>query len=244
MVLLGLVFRCINFDCRSIVLVDCIRFIEDSLCFVHDGLLFFVESLFALLQLFIHNFRVNVIIEGLICVTSRFLRRHPRSLLLGQPDAVAIWNLILYAAVHGIVDDFVEVNESLHAALSLRLLQLFVFLFGWAFEHALVLFRVLLELLVESAHLFLDLFGLRRLQLVDVSNEGVLTPIFSTLVRYSLFDDHFEIAVEEIEPRHVVPWLQCISREDNDFVFTEHFSKLFVPLVDRRLAPLLFPAHR
>ena len=243
-VLLRLVGRCVNFDRRFIVLVDCICFIEDSLGFVHDCLLFFVEPLCTHLHLFFHNLRVNVVIEGLVCVTSRFLRRHPRSLLLGQSDAVAIWNLVLYAAVHGIIDYLVEVDESLHAALSLRLLQLFVLLFDRALKHIFVLLRVLLELLVESAHLLLDLLGLRRLELVDVSNKGILTATFRTLVRYSLFDDHLEIAVQEIEPRHIVPGLQCISREDNDLVFAEHFPELLVPLVDRRLAPLLFPAHR
>ena len=114
----------------------------------------------------------------------------------------------------------------------MRLLQLFVLLLGWALEHVLVLFRVLLELLVKCTHLLLDLLGLRSLELVDVSNKGVLAFTFRAFVWYSLFDDHLEIAVEKVEPRHVIPRLQCISCEDDNFVLAEHFAELLVLLVD------------
>ena len=75
-----------------------------------------------------------------------------------------------------------------------------------------------LQLFVKRADLFLCLLGLCSLQLIDISDKGVLLCLLCTLIRYALFDDHFEVAVEKIEPRYTIPWLKCISGEDDNFV--------------------------
>lgn len=80
--------------------------------------------------------------------------------------------MVLDATEKLVVDNFVEINHALHAALRLWFLQLLLFLGSSSCDQASIFLFALLELLVECTDSFLLHFlGLRRLELVDVSNK-------------------------------------------------------------------------
>ena len=127
----------------------------------------------------------------------------------------------MYAAVHRVIDDFVKIDQALHTTLRLWLLRLHTLRLRWGLEHILVLFSMLLQLLVKRADLLHLFLGRCRFQLVDIANEGILFGRLRALVRLTLFDDHLEVAVEEVKPWYVVPGLQGVASEDDDLVAPE-----------------------
>lgn len=116
-------------------------------------------------------------------------------MLFGQADGFTVGDLVLDACVHGVINHFIEVNEPFHAALSLRLLQLGLLWLANAHDASVLLF-VLLELLLESAHVFLRCFHcLLRFQLVDISNKDVFGRRALALIRLILVNDCLQVAV-------------------------------------------------
>jgi len=172
------------------------------------------------------DLRVDLVVQGLVSVASSLLRCKSRALLLRQPDTFTVWDLVLDAAVQRIIDDFVEVDETLHTAFCLGLLWFLALLLPRILEHSPVFLCVLLQLLVKCAHLLLRLQGLGCLQLVDIANETVFLGLFSAFVRYALFHDSFKIAVKEVKPGHIVPRMQFIPRKDDHFVLAKDLFEL------------------
>ena len=68
------------------------------------------------------DIHVDLVVEGLIRIATSLLCFHPCALLLRQPNTITVGDLILDTAVHRVVDNLVEVNQALHAALGLRFL--------------------------------------------------------------------------------------------------------------------------
>jgi len=130
----------------------------------------------------------------------------------------------LHAAVQLIVHHFIQIDEAFHAALRHRLGRLLRL--GWRrLDQAAILLLVLLQLLVERAHsFFLHLFRLGSLELVDVADERVLCLLMLAFVRLMIFEDVMQVALQEVKPGDVVPWLKDVSSEDHDLMLGENTS--------------------
>ena len=143
-------------------------------------------------------------------------------------------------AVHGVVDNFVKVNQALHTTLSLWFLRLLTLSFRRALEHVLVLFSVLLQLLIECTGDLFSFFSLSCLQLVYLANKRVFLNASRTRIWQAFFDHHLEVTVKEVKSWYVVPGLQGVSREYDDLVFPQQLFQLSLAVMLVCLVPLLF----
>ena len=166
----------------------------------------------------LQNIVLNLVVNGLIGIRTFFIGCQACPLIFGETDTVWVWDHVLEAGEHHIIQRFIQVNRTLHLSLRLRLKRLLLF---WLcrLDQAAILVLLLLKLLVEVTDIFfLNFFYLRSFNLIDVSNKSILSCSFFALEGFRILEDVVQVAVEEVKLWEFIPRLKNISREDHDMM--------------------------
>ena len=93
--------------------------------------------------------------------------------------------------------------------------------------HAFVLLNYVwkLGLLLRSGGLF-------GLELVYCTDEGVFEGFLCLLVRHALLHHILQVALQEVKPSHIVPWLHELCWENNHLIALESFFQQSVLFID------------